>query len=95
MNPKQVAALIGVVVLVGSDITHEPCATLVPREHVHVELRTESVATTTNYLAASGRQSAFDNEALSPAMPWARRSRGGDEGLKAAAIQMIQLGQSE
>src|SRR5690348_7541318 len=39
----------------------------------HVEQRTEPelVPTTSASLSASGSQSAFDNEAFAPAMPWA------------------------
>jgi len=39
-------------------------------KHVHVELRTEPAATSTNFIAG-GQSAFFDNEAFAPAMPWA------------------------
>jgi len=55
MNPKSGTALLGVVILAGGDIGLEHRDSLVPREHIHAEMRTEPVATIASYLAASGR----------------------------------------
>jgi len=91
MNPKSATALLAVSILVGGDIALEHSDSLVPRDHIHAETRTELVATTAAYLAASGRQAAFDNEAFSPALPWARWWRA-DESRMAAVQGMMRLG---
>jgi hypothetical protein len=56
VNPKSATALLGVAILVGSEIALDHSDSLVPREHIHVEMLTESVATTASYMAASGMQ---------------------------------------
>jgi len=71
LNLKPATALLAASILVSGDILLERHDSLVPREHVHAEMQAEPVATTATYLAASGVQTAFDNEAFSPAIPWA------------------------
>lgn len=64
MNPKSATALLGVAILVGSEIASEHSHTLVPREHVHPEMRTEPVATTAAPISASGSQGGFGRSAF-------------------------------
>lgn len=90
MNPKSATALLATSILVGSEIVLQRRDSLVPCDHVHAEMCAESVATTATYLAASGSQIAFDNEAFSPALPWARWWKA-DESRMAAVQGMMRL----
>jgi len=91
MNPKPATALLAVSILVVGDIAPEHRDSLVPREHIHVEMHTAPVAATASYMAASGGQVAFDNEAFSPSLPWARWWRA-DESRMVAVQGMMRLG---
>jgi len=64
MNPKQATALLGVVILVGSEVAGEHHASLVPHEHTHSEMRTEPVASTAAPVSASGAQRAYGSGAF-------------------------------
>jgi hypothetical protein len=63
MNPKSATALLGVAILVGGELASEHSHALVPREHVHPEMRTEPVGATTVPISASGSQGGFDPSA--------------------------------
>ena len=88
MNPKSATAILGVAILVGGELALEHSDSLVPRQHVHPEIRTGPVYATAASLSASGGQGAFDNEAFSPALPWARWWRA-DEGAMPAVQGML------
>jgi hypothetical protein len=70
MKPQTATAVLAVSLLVGDYIALKHSDSLVPREHIHLEVRTEPIPTTSTYFAASGGQVVFDNEASSPEMPW-------------------------
>jgi hypothetical protein len=71
MNPKSAAALLAASILVGAEIALHHSDSLVPSDHVHAETSVDVVTVTVAH-PASGGQTVFDNEALSPAMQWAR-----------------------
>jgi hypothetical protein len=71
MNLKSALAMVSVSFLVGSEIPTTHTNSLLPREHVHSEMLKEFVVETTPHAGASGGQ-VFDNEAFSPALPWAQ-----------------------
>jgi hypothetical protein len=76
MNSKSATVLLGVAILVGGEIIFEHSDSRIPHKHIHAEMHTETVATPSTNLSASGAQAAFDNDAFSPAMPlvsWQRR----------------------
>ena len=91
MKPKRATALFAVSILVGGDIALEHRDSLAPRDHVHSEMHTESVAATASYFAGGDGQVAFDNEFWSPDLPWARWWQT-DEMRMAAVQGMMRLG---
>ena len=91
MNSKSATALFAASVLIGSEIALHRSDLLVPTEHVHAETRSEPVATTATYIAASGKQSAFDNEAFSPARPWERWWQADDRMTAAQGMMRLDV----
>jgi len=62
MNPKAAVAVLGIGILVGSELVSEHNETLVPHQHTHPHFDVDSVVSTVAPSSASGAQAAaFDD----------------------------------
>jgi len=92
MNGKPILTGLTLALIVFREVApHKQNYTLVEHPHYDREMHTDSVASTAAPVSASGGQVAFDNEAFSPSLPWARWWRA-DESRMVAVQGMMRLG---